>query len=523
MKRFEKFSRWASGMAVLGLATLGMTALLTACGGAPEGADSKGSESGGIPTVLLDVSTDPTVSFNLWFKFGSIHDPAGKEGLAALTGEMVASGATEKNSYPEILDKLYPLAASYAVRVDKEMTTLSGRTHVDNLDVFVELLTEAVLSPAFEQADFDRLKSNQLNSLKTQLRFADDEELGKATLREFVYSGTANAHPVAGTVQGVESLTLEDVKQFYSRHFNRNNVTLGLGGGFDPALVKSLQESLAKLPDGQPSGSVAIKAQTIEGRRVKLIQKPGADASISFGFPIDVRRGDRELYALWVANSWLGEHRNTSSHLFQVIRELRGLNYGDYSYIEAFPEGGSRQMPPTNVARQHQLFEVWIRTLPNSQAVFALRAALREVEKLVDEGMSEHDFELTRSFMTKYHLHFAPTTESRLGYRIDDAFYGVDGQGHLARFAEVLPTLTLEEVNAAIRKHWQVDNLKIAMVTGEAEAIKATLAADEPTPINYESPKSPEILAEDQEIASYPLSIAEGGVEIVAVEEIFQE
>ena len=62
-----------------------------------------------------------------------------------------------------------------------------------------------------------------------------------------------------------------------------------------------------------------------------------------------------------------------------MIRETRGLNYGDYSYIEAYPEGGQRQMPPPNVARRQQLFEVWIRTLPNPQAHFALRAAMREL------------------------------------------------------------------------------------------------------------------------------------------------
>ncbi len=49
-------------------------------------------------------------------------------------------------------------------------------------------------------------------------------------------------------------------------------------------------------------------------------------------------RGDEDFYPLAVANSWLGEHRNSSSHLYQVIREERGLNYGDYSYIEYFPE-----------------------------------------------------------------------------------------------------------------------------------------------------------------------------------------
>jgi zinc protease len=134
-----------------------------------------------------------------------------------------------------------------------------------------------------------------------------------------------------------------------------------------------------------------------------------------------VHRGERDFYALWIANSWLGEHRNQSSHLFDVIREKRGLNYGDYSYIEAFPEGGQREMPPVNVPRRTQLFEVWIRTLPNAQASFALRAALRELQLLVDEGLTAEEFELTRTFLKKYSLHFAEATEKKLGYATTDS------------------------------------------------------------------------------------------------------
>src|SRR5690606_23645439 len=106
-----------------------------------------------------------------------------------------------------------------------------------------------------------------------------------------------------------------------------------------------------------------------------------------------------------------------------------GLNYGDYAYVEAYPNGGNRNAPPWGVGRKNQIFEVWIRTLPNDNAVFAIRAALREVQRLVDTGMTQEEFELTRNFLKKYHLHFAETTEDRLGWRIDDAFYGIGGEG----------------------------------------------------------------------------------------------
>ncbi|MDZ7762923.1 MAG: hypothetical protein U5K00_00645 [Melioribacteraceae bacterium] len=55
------------------------------------------------------------------------------------------------------------------------------------------------------------------------------------------------------------------------------------------------------------------------------------------------------------------------------------------------------------------------------------------MQLLVDEGLTKEEFELTRGFLKKYVLHFAPTTSQRLGYALDDKFYGIDGT-HLQKF-----------------------------------------------------------------------------------------
>ncbi len=484
-----------------------------ACGG--------GSSSGGQSAILLPVPDDPTVSFSIWFKVGSENDPAGKEGLAALTGRLLAEGATTANSYETILAKLYPLASSYQVRVDREMTTFTGRTHRDNLEKFYALFADAVLHPAFAAADFERLRSNALNTIENTLRYASDEDLGKAAFYELVFAGTPTRHPEVGTVQGLRALTLEDVRQFYATHWTAGNAVVALAGGYPADLPARLERDLATLPPGAPEPMAMPERRPLPGREVLLIDKPGADASISFGFPIDLVRGDREYYALWVANSWLGEHRNSSSHLYQVIRSTRGLNYGDYSYIEAYPEGGQRQKPPTNVPRRQQCFEVWIRTLPNEQAVFALRAAWREIQDLVQYGMTQEEFELTRNFLAKYILHFAETTQQRLGYAVDDRFYALD-KSHLEQFRSTLATLTLAEVNAAITKHLQLERVKIAIVSGQTELLRGQLVSGEPTPIEYRSPKSADVLAEDQEIASLALGITADAIRIVPVQQMFE-
>lgn len=474
--------------------------------------------------VLLPAPDDPTVTFKVWFQVGSKEDPAGKEGLAYLTGQMISEAATTERTYQEILEAQYPIATSYSIRVDKDMTVLTGRTHLDNVDAFLGLFEDAFARPAFTEADFERHRKDAINALETNLRYANDEELGKATLHGAVFSGTPYEHLPIGTVSGLRAITLDDVRAFWKRWYTRANAVPALGGGYDDALLERFRTALDALPEGDGAATpVEVSAPPAEGgRRVVLVDKPGADASISFGFPIDPRRGEDDFYALWLATSWLGEHRNSSSHLYQVIRETRGMNYGDYAYVEWYPEGGFRQMPPTGVGRSRQIFEVWIRTLPNEQAHFALRAAMREVEDLVEGGMTEEEFELTRSFLEKYILHYAKTTSERLGYAVDDAYYGIDDPGHLERFRREMAAMTRERVNDALKRHFRPENATIAMVTGNAAGLAEALAADAPSPISYASPKPPEVLEEDAVIETYPLGIDADSIRVVPVDSMFE-
>jgi zinc protease len=473
------------------------------------------------PQVLMPIAGEKTVSYKLWFRVGSQNDPKGKEGLAWMTAEMIGQGGTKARGYSAVVDALYPMAASYYVNTDREMTTLSGRVHVDHLADYEKLLVEAFTQPAFAKEDFERIKAEALNSIEKSLRFAQDEELGKAGLFQFVFEGTPYAHPSVGTVASLQGITIEDIESFYAKHYTQGSLVIGLGGGYEGASVEAIEAGRALLPEGKAVTPPDIAVSSIEGRQLRFVNKPGADASISFGFPIDVHRGDKDYYALWIANSWMGEHRNSASHLFQVIREKRGLNYGDYSYIEVFPNGGRRSMPPTNVARRHQIFEVWIRTLPNKHAHFALRAAVRELDALFEKGMSQEDFELQRAFLKKYSLHFADTTSGRLGYAIDDAFYGLD-EPHLKHFRDMMDSLTLEDVNAALAKHMSTKNMKIVISTGEAESLAKAIVDDAPSPMEYSNPKPDEVMEEDKIIATYPLGIDASAVSTVKVENFLQ-
>jgi len=431
---------------------------------------------------------------------------------------MLTDAGSASRTYDEILSDLFPMATSVGSSVDKEMTVIGGSVYRDLADRYVPLLTEPILAPGFRQADFARIKQRTLTLLEKQLRYSSDEELGKAVLANTIYQGTPYAHFVAGTVDAVRGITIDDVKEFYRTYFTRDNLVIGLGGAFAKNLETRLIADLNRLPAGRPKPVPAPVAKPIVGRRVVLVEKLGNATAISFGCPVGVHRGSRDFYALWIASSWLGEHRNSVSHLYQVIRETRGMNYGDYSYIEAFPNGGARTMPPTSVGRRQQLFEVWIRPVPHDHAIFALRAAIREVDHLIQNGLTAKQFEAQREFLKKYALQFATTTAARLGYAIDDRFYGIDGGGHLARFREMMGKLTREDVNRAIRKYLQTDNLVIVMVTADAKAMQQALVSGRPSPIDYQGIKKPaEVLAEDRQIERYRLDIKPGNVQMCLV------
>ena len=313
------------------------------------------------PVIELPQADSPFVEFNLWLKSGSSSDPKGKEGLASLTANLVAGGATLQDRYETILEKLYPFAASYGAQVDKDMTVFTGRVHRDNLEAFYALLRNALLSPAFGEADFDRIRAQRQNALERGRRYSRDEELSKDLLFWRAYDGTPYQHPEDGYVSSVRSITLADVKAFYRSHYLRGEIVVGTAGGYPPGFASRVRRDMDMLPTGR-APVVAAPVPTVPSAIKVLVVEKATDASaVSLGYPIALLRNDPDFVPLLVANSYLGEHRNPVGRLYQAIRETRGMNYGNYSYIEAFPGGFATQQPRVNLARRSQLFEIWIR------------------------------------------------------------------------------------------------------------------------------------------------------------------
>ena len=479
-------------------------------------------------TVLLKSPGNPLVSFRLVFHVGSSQDPPGKEGLAALTSLMLSQGGTEELSMTEVMEALYPMAAGVSAQPDKEVTTFIGRAHRDHLEQFFSIFRERLQKPRFDPADFERNKNQLLNFLTKSLRSANDEELGKQSLEWIMYEGHPYRHPVQGTVQGVESLTLDDVKAFYRERYTFENLQIGLAGDFPEGFPERVREDFKKaLPSGATKAAVLPRVARVaraargKGLDVTIVERDGADSTaVSLGFPIELTRADDDFYPLLVANIYLGDHRSFNGVLMNELRVKRGLNYGDYSYIENFIQDGGSTFPVPNVPRRQQYFSIWIRPVAPENAHFALRGAIFYLRRLVEDGMSEDDFEGMCEYIMSYSKLWAQNLDRRLGYELDSSFYQTGS--YIQEIENRLRSMTSADVNRAAKKYLDRWDFDVAMVAASAGPLAEAVRTNAKSPITYQTPgTAEEVLAEDKAIEVLELPIE--NVRVIPVAEFFEK
>jgi zinc protease len=472
-------------------------------------------------TVVLKSPGNPLVSFRFVFHVGSSLDPPGKQGLAALTAAMLSQGGTEEMSMREVMEFLYPMAAGVSAQPDKEITTFVGRAHRDHLEEFYSIFRDRLQKPRFDPEDFERNKNELLNFLSKSLRSSDDEELGKHSLEWVMYDGHPYQHPVEGPVQGVRSITLDDVKAFYEQRYTFSNLQIGLAGDFPDGFAERVREDFEKsLPQGESRASALPEVPRGKGLDVTIVDRPAADATaISLGFPIDVTRADDDFYPLLVAAIYLGDHRSFNGVLMNELRAKRGLNYGDYAYVENFIQEGGSTFPVPNVPRRQQHFSIWIRPVAASNALFALRGAIFHTRRLVDDGMSPESFEAMREYIDNYSKLWVQNLDRRLGYQLDSSFYQTNF--YIDEIERRLKTMSVDDVNRAVKKHLDRWDFTVAIVAANAAELKGAIQTNAKSPITYQTAgTADDVLEEDEIIEVYELPI--NRVRVVSVDTLFE-
>jgi zinc protease len=244
------------------------------------------------------------------------------------------------------------------------------------------------------------------------------------------------------------------------------------------------------------------------------------------GFPWELSRSSPDWPAMSVARSAMGEHRQFNGRLMARLREARGLNYGDYAYLEHFvQEGWDAATAQTGIGRHQQDFTVWLRPVQNENRLFAVRAALHELQRSVGpEPFSQAEVDRTKGFLDGYLLLFDQTDARKLGHALDSAYLGPSG--YLAGLREGVAGVTTDAVNAAWKRWMDPTRLQVVLVGPDMAAVRKAILSGAPTPIVYQDrtvKRPPAQLEADAEIARVSFgAVSEADVELVPVERLFE-
>ncbi len=323
---------------------------------------------------------------------------------------------------------------------------------------------------------------------------------------------------------GLRRLRVDDVRAQRARLFCAGRARVGVAGAYPEGFEDRLLRDVAQLDGDACQGRMSLPPPArVRVPRVLLVDKPSSESvAVSMGFPTAVPRGHADYAALTGVAAYLGQHRQFVGRLMQAIRGQRGLNYGDYAYAEHFTQAPGTRYPLVNDARRQQYVSVWLRPLRPETAHFAIRLAVRELRRVYADGLTQAELDRIRTFASAYFGLYQQTPSRRLGYALDQGFYGQSG-GYVDGLRAAWSALTLEQVNAAVRRHLDPAQLQIAIVASEASALADALASEAPSPITYRSAVPDEVTEEDREIIQTELGIPRDRMEIIRVDSMFAE
>ncbi|WP_405205921.1 M16 family metallopeptidase [Aquimarina sp. LLG6339-5] len=401
----------------------------------------------GMKVYGMEQNELPLVNFSLVISGGHLLDSFDKVGVANLMTDIMMEGTATKT--PEQLEEeIELLGASINMYTTREAIIISGNTLARNLDKTINLVEEILLEPRWDEEEFSRIKTKTINGIKRSA--ANPNVVARNVYNKVLYGDKHMfSYPTSGTVASVESITIDDLKQFYTNNFSPSVSKFQIVGDLnkDKAIA-----SLKNLESKWASKEVTIPEYEIVNNRDKaslyFVDIPNAKQSvINIGY-LSMARTDEDYFPATVMNYKLGG--SFSGNVNLILREEKGYTYGARSGFS-----GSK-IPGTFTASSS------VRTNTTFESVKIFKD---EIEKY-KSGISEEDLTFTKNALIKSNARKFETQFALLGILQEMGRYDLPAD-YIAKEESIIEGMTLEQHKALANKY--LDESKMAyLVIGDA-------------------------------------------------------
>jgi predicted Zn-dependent peptidase len=396
-----------------------------------------------VPVVFETGNFVPIVSIQLVFENAG-HLSNTKDGLADMSAKLLNEG-TSKDGSVGFAEKLDAHAVELGAHVGRESFVLELSALKSEFPYAVDRLKELLQDPNYTEEALAQVKRQKIGWL-TQKK-SDFDYIAASKLREILFKGSALARPYNGTLQSVETISLEDVKTFITTHLGYNNVISVVGGDISfTEAQKYLEEVLRLLPKVETMHIEKVK--TSDKKEVALIDEDTQQAYIYFGAPFYYTYEAKDQYKAKIAEYLLGG-AGFGSRLMEEIRVKRGLTYGAYSALRR--------------TKSASYLSGYLQTKLSTQDE-AKALVQKVVDDFVTKGITQEELTAAKEFLVGSEPLRTETLSQRLNRAYNEYYYGRP-LGFSKEQLKKIETVTLDEMNTFIKAHKELSDLSFAIVT----------------------------------------------------------
>ncbi|MBN1959724.1 MAG: insulinase family protein [Deltaproteobacteria bacterium] len=405
------------------------------------------------PAVLLTLpeTSLPVVHFTLALRHGAFVDPQGQAGRTRMMIESLLRG-TQKQNRREFHCALECLGSQIDTTVTSELILLHGTSLKRNLSATFNLLSDAVLIPAFDEQECKILSRELIDALR--LERESDEALAYHFWRRALYQDHPLARRPTGEPSEIAWLKADDLRSAYKAQWNANSLIAALSGDINKLEAQQLLEPIiAKLNAKHYHQQQITNLPEPDGLNIFIVDKPYRSQ-----VQMCVGRSAVSGFADDVLNFWLGIVAFGGTFTAKFCREVRDIRGWSYTAYAEF----ARKLPFKSPLILHSAPAI-------TDAVDCLELELQLYRELANGQIENQEIEAARSYLLcRYPLEIATISDLVLP-AIRDEILNLPPNEFL-KLPKRLSVIEPEAVSKALQLYLHPDNLIVVLVA-TADAI----------------------------------------------------
>ena len=412
---------------------------------------TKAKLKNGVTVYLMEKHGVPLVSVALVVKSGSVADPAGKEGVASLTADLLRKG-TPTRTADQVSEQLDFLGATFGTDTSVDMTRARAEFMKKDAGEGLDILADLLQHPSFPEAEVAKLVAQRVDGIKAA------KDRAGAVLDTYFYKYLYANHPYGRPEEGDESslkgITRDDVAAFHKAHYTPDNTTIVIAGDFSAAEMQKLLEAKFGSWAGKAAPATTLpQPAAVSGKRMLLVDKPDSTQTYYQIGNVGIARNNPDRTYINVVNTLFGGR--FTSMINSELRIKSGLTYGARSFFDM------RKVPGA--------FAISTYT-KNATTEQAIDKTLEVVKRLHDKGITQEELDSAKAYIKGQ---FPPSIETagelaNLLATLD--FYGLD-EREVNELYQRIDSMDLATSKRIIQQYFPMDNLTFVII-GKASEIE---------------------------------------------------